>query len=510
MQEKKITRVEFPQKPSGENAVIAKKQVAAYARVSTAKEAQENSLQAQSEYYIRYIMHHPDWILVDVYADDGISGLSIRNRESFNRMIQDALDGKIDMIITKSLSRFARNTVDSLTYIRKLKALGVAVYFQRENINTLDAQGEFLITLMSSFAEEESRSISENVIWAYRRRFAKGAYLIPGLLLGYQHDADGEIHIVESEAQIVRFIFLLTLTGKSSTDICRILKSYGIPTPNNKEVWQPQVIRNILHNEKYKGDAVLQKSVTIDFLTKTRKENEGEAPQYYVQNGHPAIVSKKVWDEVQTVWSGDVHRNCTYKPLANKIVCGDCGGFYGRKLWHSTTSHDWVWECNNKKAGRTKCTCCHIYEHELLAAVQSAIRHTLVHYPEVGSDCIEIIEDSFGSVTERVSAVIDEICRLPLTADAAVEGMMVSILISSIKVTQKNLLFRFLDGGFFQYHIGAVTPLGRLGKSKKTMIHRHIDMLSNSGYSSDEIAATLSISVNTVRSYLRRRRNATN
>lgn len=176
---KKITRIEFPPKPSAQIAPVPLKRVAAYVRVSTAKDAQENSLQAQHEYYTRYIMRHSDWILVNVYADDGISGLSIRNRELFNRMMQDALDGEIDMIITKSLSRFARNTVDSLTCIRKLKALGIAVYFQKENINTLDAQGEFLITLMSSFAEEESRSISENVTWAYRRRFAKGHYFVP-------------------------------------------------------------------------------------------------------------------------------------------------------------------------------------------------------------------------------------------------------------------------------------------------------------------------------------------
>ena len=158
-----------------------------------------------------------------MYADDGISGLSIRKRDGFNRMVADALDGKIDLILTKSLFRFARNTVDALTTIRKLKAAGVAVYFQRENINTMDSTGEFLLTLMSSFAEEESRSISENVTWAVRHRYAQGIYHLPGLLLGYRRSLDGEIQVDEAGARVVRFIYLLALAEKSSTDICRIL-----------------------------------------------------------------------------------------------------------------------------------------------------------------------------------------------------------------------------------------------------------------------------------------------
>ena len=190
------------------------------------KDAQENSLQSQQEYFTEYIQRHPGWVFAGMYADDGISGLSIRKRDGFNRMVADALDGKIDLILTKSLSRFARNTVDALTTIRSLKAAGVAVYFQKENINTMDSAGEFLITLMSSFAEEESRSISENVTWAVRHRYAQGIYHLPGLLLGYQRNPVGEIQVDESGARVVRFIYLLALAGKSSTDICRILMDY--------------------------------------------------------------------------------------------------------------------------------------------------------------------------------------------------------------------------------------------------------------------------------------------
>lgn len=226
MPEKRITRVEFPARTFSPEQPPPTKRVAAYARVSTMKDAQENSLQSQQEYFTEYIQRHPGWVFAGMYADDGISGLSIRKRDGFNRMVADALDGKIDLILTKSLSRFARNTVDALTTIRSLKAAGVAVYFQKENINTMDSAGEFLITLMSSFAEEESRSISENVTWAVRHRYAQGIYHLPGLLLGYQRNPVGEIQVDESGARVVRFIYLLALAGKSSTDICRILMDY--------------------------------------------------------------------------------------------------------------------------------------------------------------------------------------------------------------------------------------------------------------------------------------------
>ena len=251
MPEKRITRVEFPARTFFPEQPPPTKRVAAYARVSTMKDAQENSLQAQQEYFTEYIQRHPGWVFAGMYSDDGISGLSIRERDGFNSMVTDALDGKIDLILTKSLSRFARNTVDALTTIRSLKAAGVAVYFQKENINTMDSTGEFLITLMSSFAEEESRSISENVTWAVRHRYAQGIYHLPGLLLGYQRSPVGEIQVDEAGARVVRFIYLLALAGKSSTDICRILMDYGILSPGQSQRWEPHTVRSILKNEKY-------------------------------------------------------------------------------------------------------------------------------------------------------------------------------------------------------------------------------------------------------------------
>lgn len=214
MPEKKVTLVEFPQRQAVISISNAKKRVAAYARVSTAKDEQENSLSAQLDYFEKYIKANPTWTFVGIYSDEGISGLSYEKRDSFNRMVQDALAGKIDLVITKSLSRFARNTVDSLTVIRKLKEKGVSVYFEKEAIDTLDAKGEFLITLMSSFAEEESRSISENVTWGIRKRFSDGKYSVAySQFLGYRCGKTGNMLIDKNEAKIIRFIYMLALVS---------------------------------------------------------------------------------------------------------------------------------------------------------------------------------------------------------------------------------------------------------------------------------------------------------
>lgn len=458
MQEKRITRVEFPARPSAPAQPPPQKQVAAYARVSTMKDAQENSLQSQREYFTDYIQRHPDWVFAGMYTDDGVSGLSIRRRDGFNRMIADALDGKIDLIITKSLSRFARNTVDALTTIRRLKAAGVAVYFQKENINTMDSTGEFLITLMSSFAEEERRSISENVKWAIRHRYAQGVYHLPGQLLGYTCSPDGEIQIDEAGAGVVRFIYLLALAGKSSTDICHILMNHDILSPGRSHRWEPNTVRSILKNEKYMEDAILQKQITTDFLTKTTKTNEGEAPQYCVENGHPAIVSRLVWQEVQATWTDAGRRNPTFSPFANLIICGDCGSRYGRKTWHSTTYRDTVWECNEKKAGRTKCKCRHIYAGELDAAVRKAMLHLVKTHRDIVSDCANLLEQALGYITPDAQSALDDIARGKL--DIQIDGLMIRILIRKMVVTPKQtLVIHFLDGNTYCHRLGN-TPRG--------------------------------------------------
>ena len=216
-------------------------------------------------------------------------------------MIADALSGKIDLIVTKSVSRFARNTVDSLTTIRKLKDKGVEVFFEKENIYTFDGKGELLISLMSSLAQEESRSISENVTWGQRKRFADGKVNMPySQFLGYEKGEDGLPQIVKPGAEIIRTMFRLFMEGKTFSAITRWLTNNDIPTPGGKTTWQTATVRSILSKEKYKGDALLQKRFTVDFLTKRIKDNEGEVPQYYVRNSHPAIITPDEFDTVQT------------------------------------------------------------------------------------------------------------------------------------------------------------------------------------------------------------------
>ena len=260
-----------------------KRRVAAYARVSTDNEEQLTSYEAQIDYYTNYINGRDDWEFVGVYPDEGITGTNTKKREQFRQMVADALDGKIDLIITKSVSRFARNTVDSLTTIRKLKEHNVEVYFEKENIWTFDSKGELLLTIMSSLAQEESRSISENCTWGQRKRFADGKVTVPfKRFLGYDMGPDHNLVVNPEQAKLVKRIYGMFLQGQSPFQIARTLTDEGIPSPGGKDHWNPSNIKSILTNEKYKGDALLQKSFTVDFLTKKKKTNEGEIPQYYV------------------------------------------------------------------------------------------------------------------------------------------------------------------------------------------------------------------------------------
>ena len=274
--------------------------MAAYCRVSTDQLEQLSSYEAQVNYYTNYIENHPDYELAGIYADEGITGTNTKKREQFNKMIKDCKAGKIDMIITKSISRFARNTLDCLNYIRELKEYGVGVIFEKENINTLDSKGEVLITILASLAQDESRSISENCTWGIRRKFEQGKVRVNHKkFLGYDKDEDGELVINKKEAKIIKRIYKDYLDGKGANRIARELEEEGVPNWNGKPKWYESSIRKMLQNEKYKGDALLQKTYTVDFLTKERAVNNGEVPMYYVEKSHPAIIDKEMWEAVQ-------------------------------------------------------------------------------------------------------------------------------------------------------------------------------------------------------------------
>lgn len=336
--------------------------MAAYCRVSTDQLEQLSSYEAQVNYYTNYINGHADYECAGIYADEGISGTNTKKREQFNRMIEDCKAGKIDMIITKSISRFARNTLDTLNYVRTLKELGIGVIFEKENINTLDSKGEVLLTILSSLAQDESRSISENSTWGIRRKFEQGKVVVNHKkFLGYDKDEEGNLIIDEKQAKIVRRIYNDYVDGKGSNRIAREFEEEGVKGWNGKAKWYESTIRGILTNEKYKGDALLQKTYTVDFLTKKRIENNGEVPQYYVEESHPAIIDKEMWEAVQL----EMERKrvfsetyCIFKldyatldnPFAGRVICGSCGSPFGRKTWHSNNENNRrrVWICNNR------------------------------------------------------------------------------------------------------------------------------------------------------------------
>lgn len=359
-----------------------KRRVAAYARVSTDSDEQLSSYEAQVDFYTRHIQGNPEWEFVAVYTDEGVTGTNTKKREGFNRMIEDALSGKIDLILTKSISRFARNTVDTLTTIRRLKEKGIEVYFEKENIYTLDAKGEVMITIMSSLAQEESRSISENVTWGKRRSMEEGKFsLAYSHFLGYEKGEDGLPKIVEKEAEIVREIYESFLSGCTVRAIADGLTKRGIPTPAGKSKWSVSTIMSILQNEKYKGDALLQKTYTADFLSKTIKKNNGEIPQYYIQNSHPAIINPDTFDLVQNeIKRRRPNRRHLHKssPFTAKIICGDCGGFYGKKVWHSGTKYrSHIWRCNQKYDHETPCSTPNLRENEIKDAFVVAFNELL-------------------------------------------------------------------------------------------------------------------------------------
>ena len=255
----------------------AKRKVAAYARVSTDKDEQLSSYEAQCDYYTKFIKTRNDWEFAGIYSDEGVTGTSTTKREGFQAMIKDALDGKIQLILTKSVSRFARNTVDSLTTIRQLKEHGVEVYFEKENIWTFDSKGEMLLTILSSLSQEESRSISENVKWGQRKKSSDGKFSLGySWFLGYDKGPDGTLVINPEQAKIVERIYSDFLSGKSVNGIADALTNDGVPTPGGKTIWSDTTVRSILQNEKYKGCALLQKTYTADYLTKKEVKNNRE------------------------------------------------------------------------------------------------------------------------------------------------------------------------------------------------------------------------------------------
>ena len=410
----------IPAKPQrNQQAVRRQLRVAAYCRVSTEEEEQQSSYEAQCTYYTDKIMTNPEWTMAGIFADEGITGTSTKKRDDFNRMIRKCRQKKIDLILTKSMSRFARNTLDSLKYIRALKELGIGIIFEKENINTLEMDTELIITFMSAFAQSESESISANVRWGKRQAMKEGKTSVNfKKLYGYFLDSEGNPRVDSDKAEVIRGIFNRYLQGASLRMIRQELEAAGIPNPAGSEKWGIDQIRSILSNEKYCGDVLMQKTFIQDCISKKVVKNTGQLPMYLIQNNHPAIVSREVYQAVQ---AEKARRSATASPstktsstgrtcyaskfaLSERLVCGECGTLYRRCTWKRNGKTRIVWRCVSRLDYGTKY--CHqsptMDEEPLQRAIMAAISSVMAPKEKIN-----------GLITD---AALEETGKLPNSA----------------------------------------------------------------------------------------------
>lgn len=441
----------IPPKPefSGENRIdIRSKRVAAYCRVSTDKEQQEHSFETQKEMYTEMIMMKPNWQMAGIYADEGITGTIAKKRPDFMRMIEDCRKGKIDLIITKSVSRFSRNNLDCLLYVRELKEMGIPIIFEKEGVNTLQVSSELLITLFSGLSQAESESISMNVKIGKRQSLKNGNVPFSyKSFLGYRKGADGKPEIDEEQAVIIRRIFAEYLAGKSLLDIAKGLTADEIPTARGKTNWSSARVQSILTNEKYKGDALLQKTYVVDCISKKSKKNKGELSMYYVENNHPAIIERAVFDRVQEEIS---RRNSKKKvkqvgtktelgkysgkyALSEILYCGNCGTPYRRCTWSKNGKKKIVWRCISRLDYGTKyCKDSPSVEESILhnAITKAITQKAQMENADIGRICrhIKMYQHSQDTSSilakqERLKAIQEHINQLTdMDSEAAQNG----------------------------------------------------------------------------------------
>ena len=400
--------------PAKQQVVDGKQQyrrlnVAAYCRVSTEQEEQQNSYENQIEYYTNYISANPEWILVGIFADEGISGTQTKNRTEFNRMIRMCKKKKIDLILCKSTSRFSRNTVDCLDHIRLLKSLGIGVIFEKENINTLTAQSEFILSLYSSFAQAESESISKNITLGNQMAFKEGKVRYNfKYLLGYKKGDDGKPVIIPEEAEVIQLIFKLYIDGGSTHTIAQELNNKKYPTRSKSGKWSAMLIKRILQNEKYIGDCLLQKTYTIDCISHKAVKNNGERPMYYVSDCHPAIIDKATFNIVQqeiarrnakrSMCTNTITEQGRYNSkyaLTEVLICGECGTAYRRCRWTSHNRDRTVWRCIYRlEHGPKYCKSPTIDEEPLHNAIVRAINE----FYNFGDDVVKVLKSATDAV----------------------------------------------------------------------------------------------------------------
>lgn len=443
--------VVIPAKSRDEIQRTTRLNVAAYCRVSTDQEEQENSYEAQISYYTENIGKNNDWQMAGIFADEGITGTQAKKRPEFLKMIRLCRQRKIDMVLTKSLSRFARNTVDSLNYIRELKALGIAVIFEKENINTLETDTEMMLTIMSCFAQAESESISKNVSWGIRQSFKNGNVPMQyARLLGYKKGDGGNAEIIPDEAEVVREIYRCYLDGMSMNLIADRLNAKGLTTKGSGSPYRKAVVQRILTNEKYTGDALLQKTYVTDCITKKTRKNNGELPMYLVKNHHEPITSRSDFNRVQE----EMARRSAKRTIADKLtktgqgkysakyalsellICGECGEHYRRVTWTAKGFKEIKWRCVSRiQYGKKKChSSPTVDEQALHRAIVRAINDLCTVKDDVAKALRESITEvldpnqngSIQAAQQRIDELarnIDELIRLATVPETAVTAM---------------------------------------------------------------------------------------
>ena len=425
--------------------------VAAYCRVSTDDKEQKTSYEAQIQYYTDKINKNPEWQMAGIFADEGITGTQAKKRPEFLKMIRLCRQGKIDVILTKSLSRFARNTVDSLNYIRELRLLGIAVISEKENINTLTAESEMLITIMSCFAQAESESISKNVSWGVHQSFKNGNVPIQyKKLLGYKKGENDLPEIIPEEAEIVKEIFRSYLDGMSLRQIADSLNGLAVKTKHKQTIWQPEIVKSILVNEKYTGDALLQKTYITDCITKKTRKNNGELPMYLVKNHHEPIISRADFNRVQEemarrsakrviadkLTKGEQGKYSAKYALSELLICGECGTHYRRVTWTVKGFKEIKWRCISRiQYGKKKCHCSPTIDEQ---ALHKAIVSAINEFCEVKDDVAKVLRESItevldpnlnGSVQaaqqriDELARNIDELIKLATVPETAATAM---------------------------------------------------------------------------------------
>lgn len=431
--QKKSVAIIPPQMKYDKHLKIEQKtlRVAAYCRVSTLLEQQEGSYEAQVDYYTNKINSNPNWKCAGIFADDGKSATGTAKRDDFNALINACMEDKIDLVLTKSVSRFARNTVDALQNIRKLKEKSIPIIFEKEGVNTMESGGELLITILSSQAQEESRNISENTRWGVTRKFENGiVHVNHKKFLGYTKDEAGRLVIVPEEAEIVKRIFREYLEGKSIIQIARDLSRDGIKTVTGLDNWHPGTIDKMLSNEKLCGDACMQKTYTVDFLTKKKVKNDGYVPRYYIEDNHEAIIPKELFHQVQEekLRRASLHKSAVTRKknkekqekskysskyiLTDLMVCAECGHAYRRQIWSKYGDKTAVWRCEDRLRQGKKSRCQNsptLKEEQLHDAIMTAINSVVENTGEfIGAFRENVIRVIGSYSTQGVSTGYDE------------------------------------------------------------------------------------------------------